>query len=190
MGQHLSKNLYPSLYTPMAFQGQPLLVSRVALRLSPGTRRTPSSSPEWHPDRHLERDALPPRLQSGTQTVTWNETHSLLVSRVAPRLSLSPGTRRTPSLSPEWHPDCHLERDTLPPSLQTNAFSTRRAFSPRPALPTLGTWPALGIPLAPSSAWHLEPRRTKHRAQCRHPRRHLAGHRAAPYWSGSAEQVE
>ena len=62
-------------------------------------------------------------------------THPLLVSRVAPKLS--PEMRHTPSSSPEWHPDCHLERD---------------AFSPCPALPTLGTWPASGIPLAPSSA--------------------------------------
>ena len=153
-----------------------LLVSRVALRLSPGTRHTPPSSPEWHSDCHLEQDALSPRLQSGTQTVTWNETHSLLVSRVAPRLS--PGTRRTPPSSPEWHPDCHLERDT---------------FSPHPALPTLGTWPALGIPLAPSSAtqpgsWSRDA--LKHRAQRCHPRWHLVSHRAAPHRSGSAKQVE
>jgi hypothetical protein len=69
-----------------------------------------------------------PRLQSGTHTVTWNETHSLLVSIVAPRLS--PETIRTPSLSsewlpdyqpgmrtpsssPEWYPDCHLELDAF-----------------------------------------------------------------------------
>ena len=109
-GQHLSKNLYPSLYMP--------------------------------------------RLQSGTQTVTGNETHSLLVSRVAPRLS--PGMRHTPSSSPEWHPNCHLDRDALPPHLQsgTKTVTWNKTFSLRPAFPTLGTWPALGIPLAPSSVTH------------------------------------
>ena len=143
-----------------------------------------SSSPEWHPDCHLERDALPPRLQSGTQTVTWNETHSLLVSRVASRLS--PGTRRIPSSSPEWHPDCHLERDAFPPRLQsgtqtvswneTHSLLVSRVaprlspgtiqISPRPALPTLGTWPALGIPLAPSSATSLAPGAETHKTPC------------------------
>ena len=49
-----------------------------------------SSSRSWHP--RLEYPSPEPLEQSGTQTVTWNETHSLLVSRVAPRLS--PGTRR------------------------------------------------------------------------------------------------
>ena len=85
LGQHLTNNLYPSLYMPMAFQGQPLLLSRVALRLSPGTRHTPSSSPEWNPDCHPERDAFsPPTLgtwpafgiplapSSATQTGTWS----------------------------------------------------------------------------------------------------------------------
>ena len=68
---------------------------------------------------------------------------------MAPRLS--PGTRRIPSSSPEWHPDCHLERS---------------GFSPRPALPTLGTWPALGIPLAPSSATSLAPGAETHKTPC------------------------
>ena len=121
---------------PMAFQGQPLLVSRVAPRLSPGTRRTLSSSPEWHPDCHLERDALCPRLQSGTQTVTWNETHSLLVSRVPPRLS--PG----------------MGRIFAAPSSANSQHLAGLRHSPRSQLC--------------HSAWHLEPRCSKHRAQRRH----------------------
>ena len=110
MGQHLHNNLYPSLYLHRAF------------------RDSFSSPPEWHPDCHLERDALPPRLQNGTQTVAWNETHfrcaqlclhSALGIPLAPALplSLAPGaeTHETPcpeppsSMAPGRSQSCPLQ---------------------------------------------------------------------------------